>query len=147
MNSLLISRSGNFYFPASCLARFHVFAIHRSPSGPLSTAAGPRPERVRKNVGVSLTPPSLIDIRCSILTAKSQDANPRLGKSHSLIGKKRRNLLQAAHSRRAIRKVSAFCGLFLLLESARQHPLCITSMWNKSCCYIFRLAAAALFYK
>jgi hypothetical protein len=97
------------------------------------------PNRSQKNVSVTLTRLSPIDIRCLILTAKSQNEDPRtsLGKSHSQVGKRRRNLLQAAHSRRAIRKVSAFFGLFLLVESGRQRRLCITSMWNKSCCYIF----------
>lgn len=143
MNSLLISQQGNFYFSAFCLICFYTL-VSKNYADEIRVAHYPRleghgPNRSQKNVGVTLTLLSLIDIRCClILTAKSQDENPRtsLGKSHSLVGKRRRNLLQAAHSRRAIRKVSAFFGLFLLVESGRQRGLCITSMWNKSCCYI-----------
>ena len=99
MNSLLISRQGNFYFSAACFGP------------PLCSS------------DTTL----LIDIRLLILTAKSQDENPRtsLGESHLLVGKKRRDLLQYAYSRRAIRELSTFFGLFLLPESARQRPLCI----------------------
>lgn len=124
MNSLLISQQGNSYFSAFCLIRLYAF-VSRNYAAEIRVAHYPRleghgPNRSQKNVGVTLTPLSLVDIRCLILTAKSQDENPRtsLGKSHSLVGKKRRNLLRVAYSRRAIRKVSAFCALFLLEEGS-----------------------------